>query len=207
GDLELANARVAAARQAAPDDTSALLVVAETAATPVVDDGDPEAAIDPLLARAEVLEMRSALADDPAARATWELDRAEALELAGRLREAGAVVTAVLKTDPGDLRALEAMRRMARRADDLPTWAQASYQLARVIGDPTAKLALLRDAASVIDGPEGRSPGAAIALYRRILMVDPGASELGRMLELMRQRADVRGLIQALGDRLTWLEA
>src|SRR5262249_34299174 len=45
GDLDLANARVAAARQAAPDDTSALLVVAETAATPVVEDADPEAAV------------------------------------------------------------------------------------------------------------------------------------------------------------------
>ena len=113
GDLELANQRVAAARIAAPDDTSALLVVAETGAAPQVDAGDAFAAVDPLLARAEVLEMRGALADDPAARASWELDRAEALELAGRLREAGAVVAGVLKTEPDDLRALEALRRMA----------------------------------------------------------------------------------------------
>ncbi|HWO22316.1 MAG TPA: hypothetical protein VNO30_26335 [Kofleriaceae bacterium] len=221
GDVELANARVAAARGAAPDDTSALLVVAEAAALPVVDAADPEAAIDPLLARAEVLEMRSALADDPAARATWELDRAEALELAGRLREAGTVVAAVLGTQPDDLRALEAMRRMARRAGDLVGWAQASYQLARVLGDPAAKLALLRDAAGVFDAPAERTsvpPGPlaemarqraemALAIYRRILQVDPGAPELERLLDLLRRRADVRGLIQALTERLTWLEA
>jgi tetratricopeptide (TPR) repeat protein len=221
GDVELANARVAAARQAAPDDTSALLVVAEAATTPVVGPGDPEAAIDPLLARAEVLEMRSALADDPASRATWELDRAEALELAGRLREAGAVVVAVLRMQPGDLRALEAMRRMAKRTGDQLVWAQASYQLARVLGDPAAKLALLRDAASVFDAPAERTsapPGAlgaaarerselSLAIYRRILQVDPGAPELDRLLDLLRRRADVRGLIQALSERLNWLEA
>jgi len=37
GDLETANARVAAARVAAPDDTSALLVIAETSVAPQVD--------------------------------------------------------------------------------------------------------------------------------------------------------------------------
>ncbi|HEX2844615.1 MAG TPA: hypothetical protein VHP64_05145, partial [Candidatus Limnocylindria bacterium] len=58
GDLELANQRVTAARNAAPDDTSALLVTAETSVTPFVDASDAFAAVDPLLARAEVLEMR-----------------------------------------------------------------------------------------------------------------------------------------------------
>ena len=85
---------------------------------PSVEGSDLFAAVDPLLARAEILELRSALADDPAARASWELDRAEALELAGRLREAGTVVAAVLKTRPDDLRALTALRRMANRAGD-----------------------------------------------------------------------------------------
>ncbi|MBA3391539.1 MAG: hypothetical protein H0T89_02790 [Deltaproteobacteria bacterium] len=208
GDLELANQRVAAARAHAPDDLSALLVVAETGTLPIVEEGAGDVAIDPLLARAEVLELRGALADDPVARASWELDRAEALELAGRLREASAVAVAVLTAHPADVRALEAMRRMAKRAGDDVTWAQASYELARVIGDPAAKLALLRDAASVLDS-EG-SPATsdqAVALYQRILQVDAGAPELERMLELMRQRADVRGLIAALTDRLTWLES
>jgi tetratricopeptide (TPR) repeat protein len=150
--------------------------------------------------------MRGALADDPTARSSWELDRAEALELAGRLREAGAVVAAVLRGQPDDLRALEALRRMADRANDLKTRAHASYALARVIGDPAAKLSLLRDAAKVFDTP-GENAAHALAAYRRILAVDPGAIELQRLLDLFRERADVRGLIGALTDRLTWLEA
>ena len=208
GDLELANQRITSARVHAPDDTSALLVVAETAWMTAIENGSNDVVVDALLARAEVLEMRGALADDPVARASWELDRAEALELAGRLREAGIVVAAVLKAHPGDVRALEAARRMAKRAGDHAAWAQASYQLARVIGDPSAKLALLRDAAGVLD--DERDPvtaDRAIAIYKRILLVDPGAEELGRMLDLLRARADVKGLLTALTDRLTWLEA
>jgi tetratricopeptide (TPR) repeat protein len=232
GDLELANQRVAAARLAAPDDTSALLVVAESNAAPPIGNAETKEpggvdwsapgsggavgaeqarAIDALLARAEVLDLRSALADDPAARASWELDRAEALELAGRLREAGGVVAAVLKTQPDDLRALSALRRMTARAGDKPTWARASYQLARIIGDRAAKLALLRDAASVFDPATRGAPGAsaefAVAAYRRLLAIEPGAPELEKLLAVLRERADIRGLTAALTDRLTWLEA
>lgn len=206
GDLDLANQRVTAARVAAPDDASALLVLAETGAFPQVDrEIDNASAIDALLARAEVLELRSALADDPASRTSWELDRAEALELAGRLREAGTVVTAVLAVQPGDLRALEALRRLARRADDTAAWARASYQLAKVIGDRTAKLALLRDAVHVFETEDNADH--AIAAYKRILQTDSGAPELVRLLELLRARADITGLVALLSDRLTWLEA
>src|SRR5262249_42635285 len=141
-NLEEANRRVAAALMRAPDDASALLVAAETGATVPGD-------VDKLLARAEILEMRGALADDPATRAAWELDRAEALELPGRLREAGKVVASVLQSQPNDLRALVALRRMTHRAGDRTTWAAASYQLAKVIGDLHAKLTFLRDAATV----------------------------------------------------------
>lgn len=209
GDPELANQRVAAARASAPDDVSALLVLAEASATaPALDGADASAIIDPLLARAEVLELRSALADDPAAQMSWELDRAEALELAGRIREAGVVVTSVIKTQPSDLRALEALRRLSKRAGDDATWAQASFLLAKNIGDPQAKLSLLRDAVGVFDGSTAPS-GAdqALATYKRILKVDPGARELERLLDLLRERADVRGLIAALTDRLTFLQA
>ncbi len=205
GEVELSNQRVAAARLAAPDDASALLVLAETGTIPQVDSaGDNASTIDALLARAEVLELRSALADDPASRSSWELDRAEALELAGRLREAGTVVAAVLAAQPGDLRALEALRRLARRAGDDPVWAHASYQLARVIGDRPAKLALLRDAAGVFD--RDGAAGLAIATYKRILQIDAGAPELTRVLELVRTRAEIPTLIALLSARLAWLE-
>ncbi|MBA3451994.1 MAG: hypothetical protein H0T42_02720, partial [Deltaproteobacteria bacterium] len=210
GDLDLANQRVAAARASSPDNISALLVLAEASVTPpqVDIDSDDNAIIDPLLARAEVLELRSALADDPAAQISWELDRAEALELAGRMREAGTVVTSVLKNQPSDLRALEALRRMAKRAGDNLTWANASFQLARSIGDTTAKLALLRDAVSVYDSSDlPNGPELTLSTYKRILSVDPGAGELGRLLDLLRERSDIRGLIAALSDRLTFLEA
>jgi hypothetical protein len=208
GDLDLANARIAAASTAAPDDTSALLVIAETAPPPVVADGDSFAAVDPLLARAEVLEMRGALADDPIASASWELDRAEALELAGRLREAGNVIASVLKTRPDDLRALSALRRMAKRAGDTATAAQAAYGLARVLGDRDAKLDLLREAAGVFDGPGmSHNTDYAVASYKRIVAIEPGAHEIDRLMELLRERADVRSLVNIVTDRLTWLEA
>jgi tetratricopeptide (TPR) repeat protein len=208
GDLELANQRVATARNAAPDDTSALLVNAETAVTPHVDGQDAFAAVDPLLARAELLEMRSALADDAAARASWELDRAEALELAGRMREAGAVVAAVLKTTPDDLRGLSALRRMAMRVGDKSTAGSAAYSLARVIGDRQAKLDLLREAVAVFDGPGmPHNTDYSIAAYRRILANDAGAAEFDRLLELLRERADVRTLIDTITERLMWHES
>jgi len=213
GDLDLANQRIAAARLAAPDDTSALLVVAETGGLPQIDselegeeaEANEAAAVDGLLARAEVLELRAALADDPASRSSWELDRAEALELAGRLREAGSVVAAVLASQPSDLRALEALRRLAARAHDIQVWARASYQLARVIGDRAAKLVLLRDAASVFD--TDATIDLAIGTYKRILQVDGGAPELLRLLELLRARGDIAMLVGVLSDRLAWLES
>lgn len=208
GDTELANHRIGAARQAAPDDVSALLVVAETGTLPAIGSGSEdsdESVVGALLARAEILETRAALADDPTAQSSFELDRAEALELAGRVREAARVVVAVLKVHPGDLRALEALRRMAKRAGDLPVWARACYALAKQIGDRPAKLGLLRDAATVFDAPA--TAQLAMSIFRRILSVDPGAKELDRLLDLLRERADVRGLVAAMTDRLTWLEA
>jgi hypothetical protein len=219
---ELAAARVSAARQAAPDDIGALVVAAEYAPPPTAPgkNDDVQAAIDQLLARAEVLEMRAALADDPAARVSWELDRAEALEAAGRLKEAGAVVAAVLRSQPADLRALESLRRLARRGGDRPTWARASLALARVLGDRAATLTLLREAAAIFDpslpqtegapaptsGAYGADPAAAVAVYRRILAEDPAAVEFVRVCTLYRQHGDIRGLALAIADRLTWID-
>jgi hypothetical protein len=207
-DLELANQRIAAARAAAPDDTSALLVVAETGATPLVEGKDPFAAVDPLLARAEILELRSALTDDPDASAPWELDRAETLELAGRLREAGAIVVSVLRTRPDDLRGLSALRRMAVRAGDKGAAATAAYSLARVLGDKTAKLSLLREAVAVFDGPGlTQNQDYAVAAYKRIVALEGNAPEYERWLELLRERGDARALVGALSDRVAFYEA
>src|SRR5262249_62303585 len=92
GDHEDAAARVASARAASADDVGALVVTAEAQAPAQPPrkgpNEDTQGAVDQLLARAEVLSMRADMADDPAARASWELDRAEALECAGRLKEA-----------------------------------------------------------------------------------------------------------------------
>ena len=44
-----------------------------------IDATDPFGAVDRLLARAETIKARGDLAEDPIARASWELDRAEAL--------------------------------------------------------------------------------------------------------------------------------
>jgi hypothetical protein len=229
GDTDEAAARVAAARAASADDVGALVVTAEHAppATPPGPGDDPTAAVDQLLARAEVLAMRAAMADDPAARASWELDRAEALECAGRLKEAGEVVTAVLADDPEDLRALEALRRLARRGGDRPTWARASLALATRIGDGAARLALLREAAAIFDpagrpegaelaaaeradgspaGADGADPAAAVAVYRRILGVDAGAPEFERLCQIARQHGDVREVALAIADRLAWID-
>ena len=208
GDIDLANQRITTAYTRSPDDTSALFVVAETGTAPPVDAADTFAAVDPLLARAEILELRGALTDDYASRISWELDRCEALELAGRLREAGMVVASVLRAKPDDLRALTALRRMAKRAGDSATTAQAAYQLSRVIGDRAAKLELLREAASVFDGPGlPHNTDYALAAYRRIVQSDPSAREFDRLGELLRERADVRGLTGVITERLTWLEA
>jgi hypothetical protein len=67
-----------------------------------------------------VLELRSALAMT-ASRSSWGRSR-RALELPAELREAGPW-SPVLASQPGDLRALEALRRLAC-APTTPRWAR-----------------------------------------------------------------------------------
>ncbi|MBP9204663.1 MAG: hypothetical protein KBG28_11910 [Kofleriaceae bacterium] len=212
--------QVAAAR-AASDDVGAVVVAADLASVVAQPDPrDPSAYVDAQLARAEVLAMRADLADE-AGRASWDLERAETLEAAGRLREAGQVVAAVLRADGDDLRALEALRRLARKGGDTRTAARAAYRLACLLGDAGHRLALLREAAAVFDAAAAPRAGArpatasgagadvtaAMATYRRLLATDPGAAEFNRYAELLRQASDVGGLHGALSDRLTWLGA
>lgn len=225
GDRALMQRRVKAAWSAAHEDVSSLVVAAETWELPdgaVVGDGagasgaggaggsDNAPLIDALLARAEILERRAALTDDPVARSSWELDLAEVLERAGRLREAGDVVASVLRALPDDLRALSALRRLTKRGGQRKLWADASYRLSRQLLSASARLALLRDAVSVYDGSESGTPPAslphALAAYRRMFELDPGMPELARYLELIRQSGDVPGLLAVLTARLAWLD-
>ena len=210
GEHDAAMARVAAARHVAPDDVGALLVAAEqqATATPPAPGEDAASAVDRLLARADVLAMRSTLADDPAARDGWELDRAEALEAAGRLREAGAAVTAVLRASPGDVRALEALLRLAARGGDRATEARAALALAAVTAGPDGKRELYTRAAAIFDSVgAGADLAGAVAVYRTIVADQPGATCFERLIELVRSKGDVRTLFELLGDRLTWIAA
>ncbi len=218
GEHDLAVARVAAARAIAPDDVGALLVAAEhtaVAAPPGVDE-DPATAIDRLLARADILAMRSTLADDPAARDGWEMDRAEALEAAGRLKEAGTVVAGVVRAAPSDLRALTALHRLARRGGDRPSQARAAVALAQRTADLETKRGLWSDAAAIFDpgghgAPPNPAPGAdaaaAIAVYRRMVADEPGSPAFERLRQLLRGGGDTRGLVLALGPRLAWIDS
>ena len=60
----------------------------------------------------------------------------------------------------------------------------------------------------MFDGPGlPHNTDYAIASFRRILMIEPGAPELERLLELLRERADTRLLVTVLTDRITFHEA
>ena len=87
------------ARSPRPTTPARCSSLAETGAVPVVESaGDDAAAIDRRCSRAPRCSSCAARSPTTPRRASsWELDRAEALELAGRLREAGTVVSAVLK--------------------------------------------------------------------------------------------------------------
>ncbi|MEZ4404667.1 MAG: hypothetical protein R3B06_31895 [Kofleriaceae bacterium] len=206
GEHDAAMARVASARAVAPDDVGALLVAAEqqVAATPPGPGEDVASAVDRLLARAEILAMRTTLADDPAARDGWELDRAEALEAAGRLREAGAAVVAVVRGNPKDVRALEALVRLAARGGDRATEARAAVALAELTASAQGKRELYARAAAIFDG-DGADPAAAVAVYRRMLVLEPGAAEFEPLMRHLRAAADTRSLVEVLSDRLAWL--
>ncbi|MEM9490462.1 MAG: hypothetical protein AAGC55_15045, partial [Myxococcota bacterium] len=158
-----------------------------------------------LAARADLFGMRAGLVAGPGARIDWELDRAEALEAAGRLREAGQVVVGVLGNNLDDVRALQLLRRICRRGGDRAALARASLALARVLGDPVSKVELLREAAAIVDGELGDSQLAA-SLYRRILAEEPGAAEFERALTICREYDDVRALFELLSDRINWID-
>ncbi|MDX2093473.1 MAG: hypothetical protein SFX73_36855 [Kofleriaceae bacterium] len=205
GNAALAGERIAAAREAAPEDAYAIIVAAEAPPTATVQDDDPFSE-QQQVARAELLAKRAALCEAPAARSAWELDSADILESAGQLREAGAVVAEVLRRQPDDRRALASLRRIAHRGGDLLRWAQASFALARRSNDLETVLQLLRDAVEVYDRPGSTyRSDYACTIYRRIVALEPGADELDRLLELLRERGSSLELVEVITERLRWL--
>ncbi len=215
GDVDDAALQLAAARELAPDDVGALVLAVETAEAPSLELLGEAAYADAMVQRAELLGMRADLAADVRGRASWELDRALALEHAGRLAEAGRVVAGVLRGAPDDLRALEALRRMSYVGGDLRTAARAAFHLGKRLGDPTSRVARLREAAAIFDpmaaqspaAQQARDPGAAIAAYRRILAIERGGPEFDALLALLRADGDAEGMVQAITEQLGWMAA
>jgi tetratricopeptide (TPR) repeat protein len=208
GNGALAAERVEAALAAAPDDVNVMFVVTESRQPARNDRADPFTAVDDVLMRADLLARRGALADDGATRTAWELERADSLEAAGQDREATAVLAAVLESEPDNRRALVAVRRIARRANDFKTLAQASYTLARIFRDHTVQLRLLRDVAAFYDRP-GPSIHQTYArtIYSQIVELDPAAPEADRLLELLRDGGEAAALINHLTEQIVRLGA
>jgi golgin subfamily B member 1 len=200
GRADEAAQRVFCALQAAPDEVAATVIATEF--------DMPAASDDPAVAwraRAELLRKRARLAEDAAARSHWNLEAAEALDRAGQLHDAGQLVVEVLRQDPDNIRGLQILRRLAQRGNDRPTVARASLELARLLGNTDSKLALLRQAAQILD-QELADAAAAAAVYERILAVDPEAAEFERLAKLYATGGDDRSLEALLTNRISRLE-
>ena len=204
GYPEVASQRVARAAVIAPDDAGTLMVASEYLPAGATDELPAEGAGEHLLRRANLYGMRAKLATDVTARDDWNLDRAEALEGAGRLREAGEIVAEILRARPDDVRALQTLRRLCQRAGDRNSLARASLALGLIIGDREGTLELLREAATIFDSEDGDSE-RAVLVYRRILAEDGGAPEYGRLSAIYASHDDSGGLVELISDRLNHL--
>lgn len=211
GDRDQARKRLADALAAGPEHLGAIVAAAEH--LPVdsgLDDGamssgEQDADGGPAIDAAMVYQRRAALSDDPIARQDWSLDAAEALERKGRLKEAGEVLATVLRSRPDDIRSLELLVRVCRRGGERKGLASASLALARIIGDPVGKLALLREAATIFD-EELKQSEAAASVYQRIVNEEPGAREFDRLRAIYAEHEEVAGLVEIIGNRLNWLD-
>ena len=199
GDNAASRARIERARQVAPNDIGAMVVAADAVAS------DSSA----LVENAALLAARIELVDVGPARASWQLDRADLLERAGRHGDAGRIVADVLREQPGDRRALVQLHRLAMRSGDRATTARAAYAVARRLGDHAGRLAYFRDAASAFADREAPTydPAAAVAVYRRILAEDPAAPEFAAWCELLRAHGDSESLADVIAERLSWADS
>ncbi len=201
GDEESAAERLRKARVISPQDAGTAVMLADRLA-PLSPEGHET--VPALLERADLCDMRSVLAEAGSARVDWELERAEALELAGHLQESIAAVSSVLEMRPGHIRGLQTLRRVCIRGGDRASQARASVALARQIGDEEGRAALFREAAAIFDG-ELDDTVAAVATYQALLTELPGAPEYERLVEILREHDDKRMLYRLYSARLKYL--
>tara|TARA_R110002096_G_scaffold77896_1_gene183132 strand:- start:37670 stop:42949 length:5280 start_codon:yes stop_codon:yes gene_type:complete len=203
GDEATAGKRLRKARTISPQDAGTAVMLADRLA-PLSPEGEDSVA--ELLERSELCDMRSVLADAGSARVDWELERAEALELAGHLQEAIAAVASVLDMRPGHIRGLQTLRRVCIRGGDRANQARACVALARQIGDEDGRVELFREAAAIFDR-ELDETAAAVATYQALLAELPGAPEYERLVEILAEHDDTRTLYRVHSARLKYLSA
>ncbi|MCP4446222.1 MAG: hypothetical protein GY811_12890 [Myxococcales bacterium] len=201
GDEDVATGRLQKARRISPLDAGTAVVIADRLAPLSPEGGE---SVSGLLERGELCDMRSVLADSGAARVDWELERAEALELAGHLQEAILAVGAVLDIRPGHIRGLQTLRRVCVRGGDRGNQAKACIALARQIGDREGRVAYFREAVEILDG-ELDDASSAVATYQAILAEMPEAPEYDRLVAILREHGDTRNLYRAYSARLKHL--
>ncbi|MFN0253619.1 MAG: tetratricopeptide repeat protein [Kofleriaceae bacterium] len=153
-----------------------------------------------------VLEAKLALTDDP-------IDRAASLgrivELAeGRLGDRARALDAALRwlaIEPASTQALSETERLAER---LGQWQEVGTRLSHIVRasdaqarDPDVQVALLVFFGKVCRERLGHLDDAAAA-YRAALALEPEAlTALDALIEILRQKGDVAGLIEALRQR------
>jgi len=152
GAEDVARARIEKGRALLPSDPELVIALADLPSSLA---GDPD-----------VLQARIALSDG-AAQVEWILERAEALESAGRLAEASREATRALAVDPKHLPALELMRRLARAGGDDVGLARASALLAAEVQDQERSASLYHQGGEAFERAHLREEAAAA--YRAAL--------------------------------------
>jgi tetratricopeptide (TPR) repeat protein len=152
----------------------------------------------------EVLGARAQLAEG-AGRVAFLVERAEALENAGRLAEAAAEIGKALELDPKNLWARELQRRVALAGNDGTSWARATVLLADEVQEAERAAALYNQAASTLDELGIRDEAAAA--YRAVLDRTPRdgvAFKRARVLlgSLYSDNQDPAPLVELLTHRL-----
>ncbi|MBI2898320.1 MAG: hypothetical protein HYY06_32520 [Deltaproteobacteria bacterium] len=143
--------------------------------------------------RAAALEARLAIAS-PARRTGLEVERAEALEGAGRDGDALAIYRGILEILPDDLAALEGVRRTARRLGAFDVLADASQAEAKLVVEPLGAAPMWEEAGLVAqDHLDDRR--RAEACYRAALEADAGRdAAYHRLHEILVSRGAKREL-------------